>query len=148
MGALSPRLVCMDFAGPWLLQCPKVSEGPCPLPQDAPPTTTDITPEAPPSASHLTPEALLTSPKLPLKRRLDQLDDGVDVPPVKRPNMETVAMETGESSAEEDRVKASLPDPPTSDKEEVVHNEDALTAHLNKEKNMTQTQGVCVCVLI
>ncbi|XP_060755326.1 general transcription factor 3C polypeptide 1 [Neoarius graeffei] len=141
VGALSPRLVCMDFAGPWLLQCPKVSEGPCPLPQDAPPTTTDITPEAPPSASHLTPEALLTSPKLPLKRRLDQLDDGVDVPPVKRPNMETVAMETGESGAEEDRVKASLPDPPTSDKEEVVHNEDTLTAHSNKEKSMTQTQG-------
>ncbi|KAB5523788.1 hypothetical protein PHYPO_G00156450 [Pangasianodon hypophthalmus] len=30
VGALSPRLVCMDFAVPWLLQCPKVSEEPCP----------------------------------------------------------------------------------------------------------------------
>ncbi|MCJ8748266.1 hypothetical protein PDJAM_G00163150 [Pangasius djambal] len=142
VGALSPRLVCMDFAVPWLLQCPKVSEEPCPLPQDAPPTTTDITPEALPSSSDVTSEALPTSHKPPLKRLLDQTDGGGGgdvVPPVKRPTMETVAMETGESSAEEGGVKTSLPDPPFSDKEEVA----ALPKcdGLIKEENVTQTQG-------
>lgn len=148
MGALSPRLVCMDFAVPWLLECPKVSEELCPLPQDTTPTTTEITPEAPPSSSDLTPEALPTSHKPPLKRPLDQPDDG-DVPPFKRPAKETVAMETGESSAEDGGVKTSPPDPPTSDKEEMVHSDDVSTSRrcdsLIKEENVLQTQGVCVC---
>lgn len=144
VGALSPRLVCMDFAVPWLLECPKVSEELCPLPQDTTPTTTEITPEAPPSSSDLTPEALPTSHKPPLKRPLDQPDDG-DVPPFKRPAKETVAMETGESSAEDGGVKTSPPDPPTSDKEEMVHSDDVSTSRrcdsLIKEENVLQTQG-------
>ncbi|KAF4075560.1 hypothetical protein AMELA_G00235700 [Ameiurus melas] len=145
VGALSPRLVCMDFAVPWLLECPKVSEEPCPLPQDATPTTTDLTPEAPPSSSDLTPEALPTSHKPPLKRPLEEPDDGDDAPPVKRPAMEAVAMETGESSAEDGGVKTSHPDPPTSGKEEVVHSDEVSTSRRSdssiQEENVLQTQG-------
>lgn len=150
MGALSPRLVCMDFAVPWLLQCPKVSEEPCPLPQDTPPTTADITPEAPPSSSDLTLKALPISHKPPLKRPLDQPDDDGVVPPAKRTTMETVAMEMEESSAEAGRVKTSLPHPLTSNKEEVVHSDGALALcmgeSLIKEENMTVCE--CVCVYI
>lgn len=151
MGALSPRLVCMDFAIPWLLQCPKVPEEPYPLPQNAPATTTNITLEPPPSSSDLTPEALLTSHNPPLKRPLDQLDDDddYDVHPAKKPTMATVAMETGKSSADDSRVDTSLLAPPTSD-EEVAHgdvSDSRMCENLIKEESMIQTKGVCIGLL-
>ncbi|KAK3530144.1 hypothetical protein QTP86_014777, partial [Hemibagrus guttatus] len=140
VGALSPRLVSIDYAVPWLLQCPKVSEEPSPLTQDAPPTTTDITPEAPPSSSDLPPEALPPSHKPPIKRALDEPDMDV-VPPVKR-----LAMEMEEPGVEESSVKTPPPDPPTSDKEEVVHSDDASAVRMCdgvKEANVMQTKGGC-----
>ncbi|TTE81778.1 General transcription factor 3C polypeptide 1 [Bagarius yarrelli] len=137
VGALSARLVSMDFAFPWLLQCPKVLEVPGPITQKAspPPTTTDIPPKAP-TTSRLTPEALPLSQKPPLKRPLDQQDEDHIVPPVKRPTMETVATEAERSNAEVGGVTTS-PDAPTSDTAAALRMCDSS----NKEDNMAHTQG-------
>ncbi|XP_060715992.1 general transcription factor 3C polypeptide 1-like [Tachysurus vachellii] len=133
VGALSPRLVSLDFAVPWLLQCPKVSEELSPLTEDAPPITTDITPEAAPStSSDVTSEALPSSYKPPLKRPLDQPDEDV-APADKRPCMEMAAMETQESGTEVD--------PATSNKEEVHSDVSALHTCDNQKENVRQSQG-------
>ncbi|KAI5091211.1 general transcription factor 3C polypeptide 1 isoform X2 [Silurus meridionalis] len=141
VGAFSPRLVCMNFADEWLLQCPKEPEEP--VPQRAPPTTTDINPEA--SSSDNSPEAPPTSRKPPLKRPLDEADDDV-VPPVKRSTIDAVTTDTVEFDGDEGGVKTPLPPPPTSVKEDVVHSDDAPASHMSetsvtKDDNVTQSQG-------
>ncbi|XP_053333038.1 general transcription factor 3C polypeptide 1-like isoform X1 [Clarias gariepinus] len=140
VGGSSLRLVCVDLAAPWLLHCPKVTKDPWPLSLCAPPTA-DVISDAPPPSRRLP-----ASDTPPLKRPLDGADDDADlVPPVKRANMESVAMETGVSGTEEGGVKALSPDPHVCFEEEVTHS-DVVTGSrtcdgVGQEDNVTKTNG-------
>ncbi|KAF5888566.1 general transcription factor 3C polypeptide 1 isoform X1 [Clarias magur] len=141
VGGSSPRLVCLHLAAPWLLHCRKVSKDPWPLSLNAPPTAADVTSGAPPPPRHL---PASDTPRL--KRPLDRTDDDADVvPPVKRPNMESVAMGTGVSGADEGGVKTVSPASPVCVKEEVTHSDEATGSStcdgVVQGDNVTKTQG-------
>ncbi|XP_062866959.1 general transcription factor 3C polypeptide 1 isoform X2 [Trichomycterus rosablanca] len=145
VGAVSRRLVCMRFAAPWLLHCPKVfSSQDATSTPEAPPTSNNTACDAPPTSSDAVPEAPPTSDKPPLKRPLDHVDDDDVAPPTKRPNVETVATETtaptGESSMEVG-VDDNPPDVPPSFKEETGCSDKVQGSVLNSSSLMPGEEG-------